>query len=74
MSIDELFNSFLSLDADQQNEFLDRAFAVRHALPFDSEWLDEIQRRSAEVDAGRAELQDWQDVRQEMHRKHFPHV
>ncbi|MEO7734923.1 MAG: addiction module protein [Kofleriaceae bacterium] len=27
------------------------------------EWLGESQRRSAEVDAGTAELEDWTDVR-----------
>jgi putative addiction module component (TIGR02574 family) len=34
--------------------------------PLSPEWIAEIERRSAEIDAGTAELEDWESVRQRL--------
>ncbi len=33
------------------------------------EWIDEIERRSAEIDAGTATTVDWETVRQDLFRR-----
>jgi putative addiction module component (TIGR02574 family) len=32
------------------------------------EWMEEIERRSAEIDAGTAKLEDWESVRERVFR------
>ena len=34
------------------------------------DWLNEIQRRSAEIDAGTAATEPWENVRQRLFEKH----
>ena len=36
-------------------------------------WLQEIQRRSAEIDGGDVETEDWADVKARLFSKHVDH-
>jgi hypothetical protein len=38
-------------------------------LPFDPSWLDEIRRRSDEVEAGAVPLESWPAVRDRVRRR-----
>lgn len=38
-------------------------------LPFDDAWLAEVQRRSAEIDAGTATLTPWPEVKQRVRKR-----
>lgn len=73
MSIDELLSSFMSLNDDERTIFLEQALAASQSLPFDPAWLDELEYRAAEVDAGRMPTEDWNEARQRVHTKYFPH-
>jgi hypothetical protein len=72
MTISELLSSFLALDEVQQREFLARAYEAVQVLPFDEEWIQEVQHRSAEADAGRMESYDWETASKLVRDKYMP--
>lgn len=37
--------------------------------PLSPEWLEEIERRSREIDEGTAQLEDWESVRERLFRR-----
>ena len=39
------------------------------ARPFDNAWLTEVQRRSAQIDAGEAVLTPWPEVKQRVRQQ-----
>jgi len=65
-AVDQLLQRALALSDDQQLELaaaLNAAVAERGLRAFDDSWLAEIQRRSAEYDAGQVETAEWDDVK-----------
>jgi putative addiction module component (TIGR02574 family) len=43
--------------------------AAQKELPFDQAWLGELQRRSAEIDAGTVQPEPWSVVRDRVRRR-----
>ncbi|HCN77617.1 MAG TPA: addiction module protein [Verrucomicrobiales bacterium] len=70
--VDELLEAAKRLSNREQGEFLDRFLDLNYEgddtdeeQPLPPEWMAEIERRVAEVEAGTAILRDWQDVLEE---------
>jgi putative addiction module component (TIGR02574 family) len=64
--VDELLQAALKLPDDDQLRLvsaLTAAVEERGLRPFDDSWLDEIQRRSAEYDAGSVQSIPWAEVK-----------
>ena len=57
MSIEELQEQLVGLTEDELEDLMDRVAAERGMSPeVEQAWMDEVDRRIAEVDAGEAEL------------------
>ncbi len=68
MTSQEVLEAALDLETQDREALVEQLMASltneRFASPeIESAWRAEIQRRSAEIDAGTAELVDWEDVR-----------
>lgn len=65
--VDQLLKAVLGLSREEQADFLDAyqiaRCRVENGLPFDEEWLEEIERRIAEVDQGEAKTSSWEEVK-----------
>jgi putative addiction module component (TIGR02574 family) len=67
----QVLQSALSLSGEEQLELLAALLAAvdeRGLRPFDDTWLAEIQRRSAEFDAGAVKPIPWSEVKEQVHR------
>ena len=72
--VDQLLESALQLPDEEKLELLaalTTAIEERGLRPFDDSWLEEIERRSAEFDAGKVSATPWEEVKQRVHRKVF---
>ena len=69
---DAIFNAACQLPVDDRLRLIDELAA---SVPDDSppslsaEWIQEIQHRSGEIDAGTVVTEPWETVRQEVMRK-----
>jgi putative addiction module component (TIGR02574 family) len=69
---EELLQAALSLPEDERLELVEALLAAQSApdeLPFDRAWLDEVRRRSAEMDAGEVHSESWSVVRDRVRRR-----
>jgi putative addiction module component (TIGR02574 family) len=67
----ELFTAASQLPVDQRMQLIDDLTDTlpQHLSGLSPEWIEEINRRSAEIDAGTAELIDWEVVRADLFRR-----
>jgi putative addiction module component (TIGR02574 family) len=71
-TIDQVLEAALSLPDEDQLRLvsaLTAAVEERGLRPFDDWWLGEIQRRSAEYDAGNAQAIPWSEVKERARRQ-----
>jgi len=71
-SVQHLFQAALALSDEEQLQLLTALGAAvdeRGLRPVDDAWLAEIQRRSAEYDAGGIEPIPWAEVKQRARRE-----
>jgi putative addiction module component (TIGR02574 family) len=68
MTVHEILEAALKLGPDERLQLVDQ---INASLPSDfaskdieQAWLEEIDRRSNEIDAGTAELVEWSEVRE----------
>jgi putative addiction module component (TIGR02574 family) len=64
----EILSAAAQLPVDERLRLIDELTETipdSEELPLSPEWLAEVERRSAEIDAGAAELVDWEVVREE---------
>jgi putative addiction module component (TIGR02574 family) len=69
---EQLLQSALALPEAERLELVEALLAECDralARPFDDGWLAEIQRRSAEIDAGTVPLTPWPEVKQRVRRR-----
>jgi putative addiction module component (TIGR02574 family) len=69
---EQLLQSVLALPEDERLELVEALLAKSdQALtrPFDDAWLAEVQRRSAEIDAGTAVLTPWPEVKRRVRQR-----
>jgi putative addiction module component (TIGR02574 family) len=71
MSFDEVRQAAIELPPDQRTELIESliaSLAPESGELLDDGWMREIERRSAEIDAGTAELVPWEEVRRRIFR------
>jgi len=71
-SVQQLLDTVLSLPDEEQLQLLSALSAAvdeRGLRPFDDAWLVEIQRRSAELDAGTAQTIPWLEVKERVRQR-----
>jgi putative addiction module component (TIGR02574 family) len=69
---EQLFHSAMALSEEERWELVEALLAEcdpAQVRPFDDAWLAEVQRRSAEIDAGTAELTPWADVKRRVRQR-----
>jgi putative addiction module component (TIGR02574 family) len=69
---EQLFQAALALPEDERLELVEAILASQGSsggLPFDPAWLDEVRRRSAEVEAGTVPLAPWSAVQKRVRRR-----
>jgi len=69
---EQLFQSALALPNEDRLQLVEALLAECDqtlARPFADEWMEEIQRRSAEVDAGSATLTPWAEVKRRVRER-----
>jgi putative addiction module component (TIGR02574 family) len=69
---EQLFQSALALPEEERIELVEALLAECDqalARPFDDAWLTEVQRRSAEIDAGTATLTPWSEVKRRVRQR-----
>jgi putative addiction module component (TIGR02574 family) len=66
--VQELFQAALALTDEEQLQLV-AAVDERGLRPFDESWLAEIQRRSAEYDAGTVQPIPWAEVKERARRE-----
>jgi putative addiction module component (TIGR02574 family) len=69
---EQMFQSVLALPDEERLQFIDALLvecAQNLARPFDDAWLEEIRRRSAEIDAGAATLTPWPEVKRRVRQR-----
>lgn len=62
----EILLAALALPDQERSELIEELLAAQPdpgGLPFDPSWLEEIRRRSAEIDGGGIATTSWEDVR-----------
>ena len=70
--VEELLQAALALSRGEQLQLVDALLAAvneRGLRPFDDSWLAEIQRRSAEFDAGTVKPIPWAEVKERARRE-----
>jgi putative addiction module component (TIGR02574 family) len=70
--MEQLLQAALALPEDERLELVEAFLSSQGSsdkLPFDPAWLAEVERRSAEIDAGTVELAPWTVVRDRFRRK-----
>lgn len=66
-NFDQVYQAALSLPDGERALLVDSLIATLNdgqVAVLDESWVQEIERRSAEIDAGTAELIPWEEVRQ----------
>ena len=70
MTVREILEAALKLAPDERELLVKELSASLHggfaSEELESAWLDELEQRSQEIDAGTAELLDWTDVKQRL--------
>lgn len=69
---EQLLQTALALPENERWEFVEALLASENGpsdRPFDPAWMPEIQRRSAETDAGSVELTPWPVVRERVRQR-----
>jgi Putative addiction module component len=69
---EEILRAALALTESERSELIEELLAAEPGsgdLPFDPAWLDEIRRRSAEIDKGGIALTSWAEVRDRVGRR-----
>jgi putative addiction module component (TIGR02574 family) len=69
---EQLLQAALALPEDERLELVEALLASHDpssGLPFDPSWLGEIQRRSAEIEAGTVQLTPWPVVRERVRQR-----
>ena len=70
---DSVYSAAAQLPVSERLRLID---ALAATVPDDqppslsAEWLSEIERRSAELDAGTATTESWESIRTRLHEKH----
>jgi putative addiction module component (TIGR02574 family) len=75
-AVEQLLQAALALSDEEQLQFvtaLGAAMDERGLRPFDDSWLAEIQRRSAEYDAGTVKPTPWPEVKERARRRASKH-
>jgi putative addiction module component (TIGR02574 family) len=73
--VEQILEAALALPDDHQLQLVDALLAAvdeRGLRPFDDSWLAEIQRRSAEFDAGTVKPIPWAEVKERARRETAP--
>jgi hypothetical protein len=73
----EILRAALALTESERSELIEELLAAEPGprdLPFDPAWLDEIQRRSAEIDGGGITLKSWAELRDRVRRRVKDHA
>jgi putative addiction module component (TIGR02574 family) len=73
--VEQILEAALALPDDDQLQLVDALLAAvdeRGLRPFDDSWLAEIQRRSAEFDAGTVKPIPWAEVKERARRETAP--
>jgi putative addiction module component (TIGR02574 family) len=69
---EQLLQTALALPEEERLELAEALLASQDqssGLPFDPAWLSEIQRRSAEIEAGTVPLTPWSVVRERVRQR-----
>ena len=69
---EQLLQAALALPEDERLELVEALLATQDSpgeLPFDPAWLGELQRRSAEFEAGTVQLTPWPVVRERVRKR-----
>lgn len=68
---DQVFQAAMALPEAERADLVDSLIATLNVdtLPLSEEWMQEIRRRSAEIDAGKVELIPWDVVRDRVRAK-----
>ena len=69
---EQLLQAVLALPEEERQELTEALLEAQDEAgetPFDPAWLPEIQRRSAEIDAGAAQLTPWPMVRERVRER-----
>jgi putative addiction module component (TIGR02574 family) len=75
-SVDRLLHAALDLPDEEQLQLVAALIAAvdeRGLRPFDDAWMKEIQRRSAEYDAGSVQPISWAEVKERARRNVSAH-
>lgn len=70
--VEQLVQAALALPENERLELIEALLDSPNSadeLPFDPAWLPEIQRRSAEIEAGTVSLTPWPVVRERVRRR-----
>jgi putative addiction module component (TIGR02574 family) len=66
----QILEAALKLPAEEREQLVDELKATLHggfaSEEIEKAWASEIERRSAEIDSGKAVLRDWDEVRDEI--------
>lgn len=63
---EEILHAALALPEQERSELIEELLAAQpdpDGPPFDPSWLEEIRRRSAEIDGGGIATASWEEVR-----------
>lgn len=69
---EQLLHSILALPKDERLQLVEALLTECDpdgAPPFDDAWLAEVQRRSAQIDAGTAALTPWAEVKRRVRQR-----
>ena len=69
---EQLLQAALALPEEERLELVEALLASQDSpgeLPFDPAWLSEVQRRSAEIEAGTVQLTPWVVVRERVRQR-----
>ena len=68
MTAREILEAALRLEPDEREQLVEELSASLHggfaSDEIEQAWMDEIQRRSRDIDAGTADLVDWPEVKE----------
>ena len=70
MTVREVLEAALLLEANEREMLVEELTASLHggfaSDEIEKAWMEEIDRRSRDIDAGTAELTEWSDVRERL--------
>ncbi len=68
----EIFSAAAQLPPAERELLIEELSATlmgEESVSLSPEWIEEIERRSAEIDAGAVELVDWETVRKDLFKR-----